>query len=158
MKTFAQLMEGLKGTYVGVRYAKESISMLKDLQRMYKIPNPTPSDKMHTTVLYSRTPVDFPIAENVNQSVDRSVQFHVFNTRDGKRALVLKVKSDYLTSRHELGNELGASYDFPDYIPHITLSYDVGEKTFSTKSFKLEKNLTIETEYLEDLDLNWKDS
>lgn len=157
MKSFAQLVEGLKGTYVGVRYSKDSIAMLKDLQRMYKIPDPTPASKMHTTVLYSRTPVDFPVKTDVNETVGRDVQFHVFNTRDGKRALVLKIKSDYLTSRHELGNELGASYDFPDYIPHITLSYDVGDKMFSTKPFKLEKELVIDTEYYEDLDLNWQD-
>lgn len=125
---------------------------------MFKVPDPTPSKDMHTTVVYSRTPVEFPVEKNIDVSVGRDVQFHVFNTRDGKRALVLKIKSDYLTSRHELGNELGASYDFPDYIPHITLSYDVGEKQFSTKPFKLEKDLKIKEEYYEELNLNWKQS
>lgn len=158
MKTFAQLVEELKGTYIGVRFNKASLEMLKDLQRMYKIPDPTPIKDMHATVVYSRVPVEFPINNDLNEKVSREVQFHVFNTRDGKRALVLKIKSDYLTQRHELGTELGATYDFPDYIPHITLSYDVGDKNFSSKPFKLEKDLVIEREYYEDLNLNWKQS
>lgn len=158
MKTFAQLVESMKGAYVGVRFDDESLKQLQNLQKMYKIPNPTPTKDMHSTVIYSRVPVDFPICDEVNQVVDRQVQFHVFNTRDGARALVLKIKSDYLTKRHELGTELGATYDFPDYIPHITLSYDVGDKQFSTKSFKLEKDLIIKSEYAEELNLNWKQS
>lgn len=158
MKSFAQLVEELKGTYIGVRFSDESLKILKDLQKMYKIPDPTPVSDMHSTVIYSRVPVDFPINNAVNEKVSREVQFHVFNTRDGKRALVLKIKSDYLTKRHELGTELGATYDFPDYIPHITLSYDVGDKNFSTKPFKLEKDLVISKEYYEELNLNWKQS
>lgn len=158
MKSFAQLVEDMKGAYVGVRFDKASLEMLQDLQKMYKIPDPTPIKDMHATVIYSRVPVDFPIRNEVNEKIDRQVQFHVFNTRDGKRALVLKLKSDYLTQRHDLGTELGATYDFPDYIPHVTLSYDVGDKQFSTKPFKLEKELVIAKEYKEDLNLNWKQS
>lgn len=158
MKSFAQLVEELKGTYIGVRFDKDTLKMLQGLQRMYKIPDPTPTSDMHATVIYSRVPVEFPLNTDINEKVSREVRFHVFNTRDGKRALVLKIKSDYLTQRHELGTELGASYDFPDYIPHITLSYDVGDKNFSTKPFKLEKDLVIASEYYEELNLNWKQS
>lgn len=156
MKTFSQLVEEMKGSYVGVRYSEQSLKMLKDLQKMYKVPNPTPAKDMHTTVAFSRNKIDFPLENKVSQSVSRDVQFHVFMTGSGTRALVLKIKSDYLKSRHDLANELGASYDFPDYIPHITLSYDIGELKFTQKPFKLESELEIVSEYGEELDLNWK--
>lgn len=156
MKTFSQLVEEMKGSYVGVRYSEQSLKMLKDLQKMYQVPNPTPVKDMHTTVAFSRNKIDFPIEKKISQFVSREVSFHVFKTGSGKRALVLKIKSDYLKSRHELANELGATYDFPDYIPHITLSYDIEERNFTKKSFKLESDLEIVSEYGEVLDLNWK--
>lgn len=156
MKSFSQLVEEMKGTYVGVRFSEKSLKTIKSLQKMYKIPDPTPADDIHATICYSRTPVDFIPKTNLSEKIDREVCFHVFNTGDGKRALVLKIKSDYLKKRHNDANELGASYDYPDYIPHITLSYDIGEKMFPTKKFKLESELEIISEYKEDLDLRWK--
>lgn len=156
MKTFSQLIESLKGTYVGVRFDKESIKTIKEIQSLFKIPNPTPENDLHSTVVFSRNEIDFPIKTGIYEPIDPVVKFHVFKTQSGKRALVLKIDSEYLKQRHELANQLGATYDFPDYIPHITLSYDIGEKNYSMKPFNLEKSLVICDEYSEELDLEWK--
>lgn len=155
-KTFAQIVESLKGTYIGVRFDKSSLDMLKSLQKDLSIPNPTPVSDMHSTVIFSRNQIDFPVEKSVNEKVSPDVKFHIFTTKSGKRALVLLIDSDYLRARHELGNQLGATYDFPDYQPHVTLSYDVGDRKYPTKKFKLDKELVIASEYHEELDLDWK--
>jgi 2'-5' RNA ligase len=50
-----------------------------------------------------------------------------------------------------------ATYDFPEYKPHITLSYDIGdldEKNLPDIG-KYVDEIGIDEEYGEDLDLNW---
>lgn len=72
---------------------------------------------------------------------------------NGKRALVLVLDSDYLHFRHNVGMALGATYDFPSYIPHITLSYDIKSLSFEKERIDLE--VIRSKEYVEELDLDW---
>ena len=83
------------------------------------------------------------------------LKFHIFETADKKRALVVVLKSEYLVNRHkELMTNYNLTYDFDEYIPHITLSYDIGNFDISKLDIKdLPSNFTINTEYKEDLDL-----
>lgn len=73
--------------------------------------------------------------------------------------LVLLIECEELHNRHEfLMKEHDASYDYPTYKPHITLSYDAGEVDLDklTDLTSL-KDLEITTEYGEDLKQNWSD-
>ena len=47
------------------------------------------------------------------------------------------------------------TYDYPEYIPHITLSYDIGD-TILPKNVEFPKFFRISSEYQEDLNLNKK--
>lgn len=84
----------------------------------------------------------------------------VFNTQDNKRCLVIKLESEYLTNRHKelMKNYPSLTYDYPEYIPHITLSYDIGD--FDISEIKLNESTTLPmffniiTEYKEDLQVN----
>lgn len=80
-------------------------------------------DDMHVTICYSKTPVDWTLFDPdpsvliVSPAFDRDVlQF-------GKAA-VLTFHSDALLARHEHFEAVGgASYDFDEYKPHVTLSW-----------------------------------
>jgi len=86
-----------------------------------------PADDLHVTVLYSKTAVDWfgmagegwdwaalEVAEGGPRFVERFGD-----------AIVLRFTDPSLRYRHEGMIERGASSDFPDYKPHVTISYDV---------------------------------
>lgn len=126
---FGALLESQKDPlYVSVTPDSNTKATIKRIQHQYNIPNPLDTAKIHCTLIYSRTPCDKPIisADSTYNATFKS--FDIFDTRDGKRCLVIKLTSRDLSARHKaLMKEMGASYDFATYIPHITLSYDVGD-------------------------------
>lgn len=78
---------------------------------------------LHVTVLYSRAPVDW-------FSMPTSWEEELRLPKGGPRAMetfgdakVLLIASNFLKWRHEEMVGMGASHDFPDYDPHITISY-----------------------------------
>jgi 2'-5' RNA ligase len=85
------------------------------------IQNIVPAKDMHVTVCFSRTPMQWP-DEKMSESLtivpfDRELA--LFNND----ALVLKIKSPSLYERHMQFKNMGASYDYPTYQPHVTLAY-----------------------------------
>lgn len=141
-----------KGTYVGVRFDDETKNKVKEIQTQLNLFEPTPIDKLHSTICFSRVPVPYkPLSEACK--IGSTTKFKVFKTATGKRALVLLIDSDYLRDRHEYANVLGATYDFPDYQPHITLAYDIGARKIPDSIEPFEVGITHE--YVEDLDLEW---
>ena len=146
-----------KGVYVGVRFtmaADEDISIFCEENA---IPNPIPEKEIHSTLIYS-TKYDNIVINDVGEDLGNAEpkKFHIFETQDNKRALVLLIKSEYLTSRHkELMKKYDLTYNFDEYIPHITLSYDIEDFDISNLNIKdLPTNFTINTEYKEDLNIN----
>lgn len=94
-----------------------------------------PSDRvpvkdLHATITYSSAPIENP-TDVVSRAMPVSGvgdQFHVFETRDEKRCLVLKLTSLDLRALHVLiKKKFGASHDFPTFEPHVTLCYDMPE-------------------------------
>lgn len=83
-----------------------------------------PPEELHVTVAFSRKPLDWdapgPAAEfvNVPPLSERTIE------RLGpKGALVMKFMSGDLVTRWEQFRLCGASWDWPGYQPHITLTY-----------------------------------
>lgn len=82
-----------------------------------------PADDLHVTIAYSRTPVDwFKVGEAWSEEVKV--------TKGGPRAMeafgdakVLLFSSHHLHWRHKEMTDAGASWDHPEYQPHITISY-----------------------------------
>jgi hypothetical protein len=83
-----------------------------------------PAGDMHVTVTYSRDPVP---------AIDRDAK--PFTSAGGKRrverigdegAVALMLDDATLQSRHSAYREAGASHDYAEYTPHITLTYQGG--------------------------------
>ena len=91
-----------------------------------------------------------------SEIVAKPTELHVFETFDKKRALVIKLDCPYLLERHKyLMQKYDLTYDYNEYIPHITLSYDIGEMEIP-KDVKFPKFFRIQAEYQEDLNLEKK--
>lgn len=88
-----------------------------------------PPDDMHVTVAFSRTPVDWIAVGESWAGSERDGSLMV--TPGGARlierfdggAVVLLFASSELCWRHEEIKHKGASWDWPEYQPHVTLTY-----------------------------------
>lgn len=119
-----------------------------------------PADDMHVTVLYSRQPVD-PIkmgeAWGTEQNGDLIVKAGGPRAleRFNEGAVVLQFASWSLVSRHNDMVREGASHDWPEYLPHITITYSGGDIDLS-KITPFTGELHFGPEIFEPLDENWK--
>lgn len=146
---FSDISQGL---YVCAKFNEQTLDNIEALCRELKVPNPVPREKIHSTILYSRVKVPY-VAASGSFEVAETGELDIFVTQEGERALVLKLDSDYLRTRHRYGMALGATYDYPEYIPHITLSYNVGALKFSGKH---DVKIVLSHEKAEPLQLDWK--
>jgi phage gp29-like protein len=120
-----------------------------------------PSD-MHVTVCYSKRPVDwFGMGHAWSGAADGSLtvppggprQVHRFD----KGAVVLLFASPELQWRHEEMVEKGASHDFADYRPHVTITYDAAGVD-PDKVEPYDGELVFGPEIFEALDEGWSDN
>jgi len=151
-----------KGSYAAIRFNKDTIDGIKKYIKENDIPNHTKFDKMHTTLLYSRKylPEYKPAGKLDKPMIGKGKGFEVWDSQpdnDGHvaKCLVMCYDCPELVKRHEeLMEEHGATYDFDDYKPHITFSYDVADMKHKDLP-KFDGKIEIVEEYGEDLNLDW---
>lgn len=148
-----------KGLYVAVKYNQSAIADLMDLIKKYNIPSTLKPEDFHTTLIYSRKYAEIDGLDDDlgdKEIVAYPENLEVFETFDKKRALVIKLDCPYLEDRHKyLMSKYELTYDYPEYIPHITLSYDIGEMILP-KNVEFPKFFRISSEYQEELNLEKK--
>lgn len=147
MISFQDLSSGL---YVAAKFSDLTLDAIENLQRELKVPNPVPRHKIHSTICYSRVNVPYTISSG-SFEVARGGHLEVWNHGESP-VLVLVLDSEYLKHRHRYARALGATHDFPDYTPHITLSYNVGPITFKGE---VQIPVVLDREYKEPLKLDW---
>jgi hypothetical protein len=88
-----------------------------------------PADELHVTITYSRTPIDWmQVRPDWSSDADGNLTVPAGGPRLMERfgdAVVLLFASGDLTWRHDAIREAGASFDFDQYQPHVTISYQV---------------------------------
>lgn len=162
--TYAELVEGLSkpipspGTFIGVRFTSDSVDMLHNLITFNGIDNPINLEELHSTLIFSRVDISGDeVAQPRSGLREKCVMkgYHIFQKEDGPPVLVVKLDSKYLSTRHEeIMDGTMATYDFPDYIPHVTLSYDFNGNIDDLLALP-KTPLIIESEYSEEIDLDW---
>lgn len=114
-----------------------------------------PAD-MHVTITFSRMPVDWI---DMGSSWEQTVEVPAGGPRllehfEGG-AIVLLFASGELEWRHQAMIDRGASWDFPDYQPHVTIAYD---REFSIEGIEAyQGKLTFGPEFFAEVDEDWKD-
>lgn len=100
------------------------------------VPDVLPDDKFHTTIVYStKAPVNYEETGKVHvpKIFAMPTSLECWQTQSGKNALVLRLFSPHLSKMHEQMMERHQlSYDFEEYKPHMTISYDI--KLFDWKN------------------------
>lgn len=157
-----EITQSGKGTYSAIKFDESTLSKIQKYIKDNDIPNGLKSSKIHTTILYSRKycPDYVPMGKIDPPWKGIPTKFDVWMTRDEvpKRCLVVEYDCDELHARHkELMAEHKATYDFPQYKSHITLSYDIGDMKIDKLPPFIDSvpELIIVKEYGEDLDLTW---
>lgn len=115
------------GTFIGVHLGPKSSERLSRWCKESLIPNIV--DEFHCTLVYSQDtlpPVE--VARYASPLVVEKDTYEYALFGDKQNILVLKIKQEILEDRwKELKEKYNFQYDFPTYIPHISLSYDVPE-------------------------------
>ena len=145
----------MSGTYVGVRYDKQSMEHISELAHEYGLPISVSMGAMHSTIVYSRKFFPF-YKKRLEIDCPAVVERFEIWPCDGKNVLVLVLDSAAMIARHEGLLEKGMTHEYDNYIPHITIAYDVGD-------FKLPENVNdfpkffirANLEYVETLKEDW---
>lgn len=118
-----QVFDATPKTLYVCRYVKNYSAIVAHYRRQgITIENPS---KLHVTVLHSSRPIDwFSVGEawQAEIKLDGGARDHEEFGVEGKpKHLVLLIKSNELEWRHQVFIDKGASHDFEDYQPHITI-------------------------------------
>jgi 2'-5' RNA ligase len=141
-----------KGTYAGLNLTDESNQKIIDLCKQLELKDHINKKDIHITLLYSRKVLSGYSPKKTKEEVILD-KFKIFKDNNGKNVLVVTLKDGYCQKRHNQLMKLhDATYDYPEYIPHITLSYDYRDDKLP-KFIDIGK-LQLETEYIEDLNLD----
>jgi len=158
-----EILSKPNGTFVGARFTDKTKNQLRKYLYDNNIPNPINPNEVHTTIIYSRKdlPTFTPRGMFANPYLGTPTNFELFTSKPdmfksySSNALVLRFDSPELTKRHnEIRNNFGATHDYDEYKPHITLSYDAGD--FDIDSIPMyDKPLEVNEEYSQDLQIDW---
>lgn len=107
-------------------YVRRNVLNAKDIIRWAKaqgFETTLPESDLHVTIAFSRQPVDwFKVGTSWSPKVEVSAGGPRAMEEFGEAKVLLFASSD-LTWRHDEIREAGASWDHPEYQPHITISY-----------------------------------
>lgn len=159
-----ELADTPDGTYAGARFSDNSLAALRKYIEKNNIPNSPPDDKLHSTILYSRKYLPEYKPQGMYDPAMKGTPTgtEVWDSQpdeegNRKRCLVLTYDSPDLSARHSsLMTRHDAMYDFDEFKPHVTLSYDVGADFDEDKLPDFgEEELELTQEYGENLNTNW---
>ncbi|SCM71541.1 hypothetical protein KL86PLE_100256 [uncultured Pleomorphomonas sp.] len=122
-----------------------------------------PASQMHVTIAYSKTPVDWQaMGSDVDELTADPVVEAVDTTRHVERlgangeAVVLRFSDTDLETRWRQLVDLGASWDWDGYKPHVTISWNAPDLDLS-KVQPYTGRLVFGPEIFEPIDEGWKD-
>jgi hypothetical protein len=114
--------------YVALKVMPGSAKALATWMADQGIEQPVAAGDLHIITVYSRTPVPlyqlFDKPKEVTQQLDPASYELGILGEEG--ALVMFVECSQACASHEYAASLGASWDYPSYRPHVTLSYAPG--------------------------------
>lgn len=154
--------EKKEGLYAAVRFSTETVDRIVKFASETGIPNLLKVEDFHSTLAYSRKPVtEFTPISQLNE-IGIPSSFEIWESPpnafkpEKTFCLVLKYDSDYMHKRFNEIMSMGATYDYDEYKPHLTFSYDVGPdfKVENLPPVKQLGKLNIVGEYSEVLDLD----
>jgi hypothetical protein len=129
--TLRQYAKHKDGTYVSMDLTPESRELLDNYVEMsLGLTERVDPSTYHITIIYSRTPV--PSAEQYqgdgNQESAQVIDYEIFPTKNDGKCLVMRLHCPYAISLNQRLMSEGATSDYPEYKPHLTLAYDIKQE------------------------------
>lgn len=149
MKSFMEFLSEKKtsGVYAAYHIAPETKKALRKHVDGMGIKNPCDSKDYHITTVYSRVPIKYnPSGKALTV---KPVGYDLFGHPD--KVLVLKVEHPRLHERFNEARKAGATWDYPNFQPHITLATQVDPGLDITKLPMPDFALDTGPEYTENL-------
>jgi hypothetical protein len=155
--------ENKKGTYAAYHFSDETTTTLKEFCEANNIPNALNPEDFHSTLLYSRKYLpDYEPAGCLDQPlIATPIGFEVWTSpanafkENETKCLILKYECKGQVERfNQLMSEHEATYDYDEYKPHVTLSYDIGDFDISELDISQIPPLEAVEEYAEELNLD----
>lgn len=111
----------------------------------------------HVTVMYSKDSVDWNKFDPLKDEIKIKVKAKPEKLGD-KGAVVLKFKSEELHDRWKEFRQGGASWDYPGYQPHVTVTYSYTGSEKDLKKIKaFEGTFKFGPEIFKEVDEDWTD-
>ena len=148
------------GHYVAASIGDDTVTALKKWCKENDLPvQDNVFDELHITICYSRKVFPFKkdeLIEDLSKWRVKPVKFDVFGTEDTSKYLVLVVSCKKLTDRWQHYMDQGASFDFDDYVAHISLvkGYEGTKEDAKELDVGSLPKLVLKSEYYQPLDLS----
>lgn len=112
--------------YVSRPLTNESATDLKKWANSVGFQQTLAPEDMHVTIAFSKKPVDWSLLIPSRKLVEVLPGNRKIMPLGDKGAVVLKIDSIDLTRRWNQFVNIGCSWDYKDYSPHVTISYQGG--------------------------------
>lgn len=148
-----------EGTFAGVKFSDASMQTLKAFSDKNNIPNPAPPKDYHATLLFSHTPLpDYEPRGSYKAALTAIPKYATIFGDDDEKALVIVLDAPRLVKRHKylMSKHPEATWDHDDFIPHVTLSYNVGDFDPNNLNVSDIGPLDIVEEYSADIEADWE--
>ena len=144
----------IPGVFIGIKLSEKSLDDIEQFIKDQHVPNSVARDDIHTTLIYSKK--SFSIDEweqpKIIKEMAKPIKFDFFGKENN--CLVVLLDSSFLTERNaQIVKQYGATSDYDEYHPHITLSYDCTNCNLDFAQFPT--NIELVQEYATSLDDDW---
>lgn len=159
MKSFREFLSTnyfKHGAFIELKFTKETLENLQKYFNKNNIQNQLNLDEIHTTLLYSRKGIVDYIPSNVLKGeILTPIKLHIWKTQEDTNCLVCELHNNNVIRHHNnLIKNHNASHDYPEYIPHVTFSYNCGNIDLDQLELP-DFNFIVENEALSSLDEDW---
>lgn len=131
------------GTYIALKMEYFSRNNLFDFLEKY-LPKMKLVDRetYHLTIAYSKNPIedaDFFKGGIGYRAVALPKCYTLFSTSGEKPCLVIELEFEWAVKFHNILKKLGASYEYDEYKPHVTICYEYEGDPEEIKSLEIPK-------------------
>ena len=118
------------GVYAAFKVSDESARKIERWAKDNRIPNVLHRKNMHVTTVYSKRNIKYrPLKPSSPIKVSKdTMDIEMFKTDDNKNALAIRFYNKRVQTRWKKAMNIGATWGYKEYIPHVTISNDVRGK------------------------------